>query len=108
MLPLGVAGGSAVETHDIDGRIFNPGFRRADVTEITTVDPALASSRAAAVGRSDRLGGRSAFPILGRCRHRACLCICQGKRKCKQWSGYAAHWSVVWFDESKTRGAADR
>src|SRR5262249_51124886 len=33
--------------------------------------------------------------------------ICQDKRKCKQWSGYAAHWGVVWFDDSKTRGAAD-
>src|SRR5262245_60939572 len=53
-------GGLPVETHGIEYKIRNPGLRRADVTEITAVDPAaLASSRGAAIGRSDRLGGEA-------------------------------------------------
>src|SRR5262249_34048587 len=109
MLPLGVAGGSAVEAHDIDHRIRSPGLRHADVTEITAVDPAaLASSRGAAVGRSDGLGGRRAFPY---CRGVAAsprpgpLQSRLAKRAQTQ-AVVQLHGASWWFDGSKTRTGA--
>ena len=39
----------------------------------------------------------SAFPVVRRCRRRACLCIGigQGERNRKQWSGYTSHWGTI-------------
>jgi hypothetical protein len=51
----------------------------------------------------------SNFPIVGRWRRCACLCIDgrirQSEGASKQRSGYMGHYGVVWFDDSKTRGS---